>query len=86
MYKCKLQLCLFFLTLGCMNPSSSESTKESHGQEASSKPCSLVLSGGEGYINFRIGKHLTLQVGGNDMGTGYGHPALLSQHQVQCLL
>ncbi|XP_053217108.1 C-Jun-amino-terminal kinase-interacting protein 4-like isoform X1 [Podarcis raffonei] len=46
----------FFVSVpGCMNPSSSESTTESHGQEAPSKPCSLVLSGGEGYINFRIG-------------------------------
>ncbi|KAK9395628.1 C-Jun-amino-terminal kinase-interacting protein 3-like [Crotalus adamanteus] len=29
--------------------------KDSHSQEKLSKPCSLVLSGGEGYINLRIG-------------------------------
>ncbi|XP_072832874.2 C-Jun-amino-terminal kinase-interacting protein 3 [Pogona vitticeps] len=46
----------FFVSVpGCVGPSSSESAKESHNQEKSSKPCCLVLSGGEGYINLRIG-------------------------------
>ncbi|XP_061445620.1 C-Jun-amino-terminal kinase-interacting protein 3-like isoform X2 [Rhineura floridana] len=46
----------FFISVpGCMNPSSPEVTKELHSQDMPSKPCSLVLSGGEGYINLRIG-------------------------------
>ncbi|XP_053120940.1 C-Jun-amino-terminal kinase-interacting protein 4-like isoform X2 [Hemicordylus capensis] len=45
----------FFVSVpGCVNPSSSENPKELL-KEKSSKPCSLVLSGGEGYINLRIG-------------------------------
>ncbi|XP_062994574.1 C-Jun-amino-terminal kinase-interacting protein 4-like isoform X2 [Elgaria multicarinata webbii] len=46
----------FFISVpGCVNPSSSENPKESRSQEELSKLCSLVLSGGEGYINLRIG-------------------------------
>ncbi|XP_066487405.1 C-Jun-amino-terminal kinase-interacting protein 4-like [Tiliqua scincoides] len=45
----------FFVCVpGCMNPSASENPKEQH-KEKSTKPFSLVLSGGEGYINLRIG-------------------------------
>nr|XP_060636357.1 C-Jun-amino-terminal kinase-interacting protein 4-like isoform X2 [Anolis sagrei ordinatus] len=46
----------FFVSVpGCVNPSASESSKELHSQEKPSRHCSLVLSGGEGYINLRIG-------------------------------
>lgn len=38
-----------------MNPSSTENPKETH-KEKQSKLCTLVLSGGEGYVNFRIGE------------------------------
>ncbi|XP_048374118.1 C-Jun-amino-terminal kinase-interacting protein 4-like isoform X1 [Sphaerodactylus townsendi] len=45
----------FFVTVpGCMDRSSSENPKETH-EKKPRKPCSLVLSGGEGYINLRIG-------------------------------
>ncbi|KAJ6651569.1 hypothetical protein lerEdw1_020836 [Lerista edwardsae] len=44
----------FVCVSGCVDPSTSENPKESH-KEKSTKPCSLVLSGGEGYINLRIG-------------------------------
>ncbi|XP_070584964.1 C-Jun-amino-terminal kinase-interacting protein 4-like isoform X2 [Erythrolamprus reginae] len=46
----------FFVSVpGHVDPSAAENLKDSHGQETPSKPCSLVLSGGEGYINLRIG-------------------------------
>ncbi|KAK9397526.1 C-Jun-amino-terminal kinase-interacting protein 3-like [Crotalus adamanteus] len=46
----------FFVSVpGYVDPSAAENLKESHSQEKLSKPCSLVLSGGEGYINLRIG-------------------------------
>ncbi|KAM6452417.1 C-Jun-amino-terminal kinase-interacting protein 3-like isoform 2-T2 [Liasis olivaceus] len=46
----------FFISVpGCVDPPASENLKDSHSQEEPSKPCSLVLSGGEGYINLRIG-------------------------------
>ncbi|XP_044303777.1 C-Jun-amino-terminal kinase-interacting protein 3-like isoform X2 [Varanus komodoensis] len=46
----------FFISVpGCANPSSLENPKESRSQEQLGKPCNLVLSGGEGYINLRIG-------------------------------
>ncbi|KAH0626458.1 hypothetical protein JD844_001445 [Phrynosoma platyrhinos] len=46
----------FFVSVpGCVNLSSSESPQELHSQEKLSRRCSLVLSGGEGYINLRIG-------------------------------
>nr|XP_008115419.1 PREDICTED: C-Jun-amino-terminal kinase-interacting protein 4 [Anolis carolinensis] len=46
----------FFVSVpGCVNPSASESPKELHSQEKPNRHCSLVLSGGEGYINLRIG-------------------------------
>nr|XP_056719717.1 C-Jun-amino-terminal kinase-interacting protein 4-like [Euleptes europaea] len=45
----------FFVSVpGCMDLSSLEHPKESH-KEKPRKPCTLVLSGGEGYINLRIG-------------------------------
>ncbi|XP_026538214.1 C-Jun-amino-terminal kinase-interacting protein 4-like [Notechis scutatus] len=46
----------FFVSVpGYVDPSAAENLKASHSQEKPSKPCSLVLSGGEGYINLRIG-------------------------------
>ncbi|XP_034275406.1 C-Jun-amino-terminal kinase-interacting protein 4-like isoform X2 [Pantherophis guttatus] len=46
----------FFVSAsGYVDPSSAENFKDLHSQEKPSKPCSLVLSGGEGYINLRIG-------------------------------
>ncbi|XP_054850931.1 C-Jun-amino-terminal kinase-interacting protein 4-like [Eublepharis macularius] len=45
----------FFVSVpGCMDLSSLENSKESH-REKPRKTCTLVLSGGEGYINLRIG-------------------------------
>ncbi|XP_015269872.1 PREDICTED: C-Jun-amino-terminal kinase-interacting protein 4-like [Gekko japonicus] len=45
----------FFVSVpGCLDLSSLENPKESH-KEKPRKPCTLVLSGGEGYINLRIG-------------------------------
>ncbi|KAL8176703.1 UNVERIFIED_CONTAM: hypothetical protein K2H54_037691 [Gekko kuhli] len=45
----------FFVSVpGCIDLSSLENSKESH-KERPRKPCTLVLSGGEGYINLRIG-------------------------------
>ncbi|XP_063157352.1 C-Jun-amino-terminal kinase-interacting protein 4-like [Candoia aspera] len=46
----------FFVSVpGYVDPSASENLKDSHSQEKPSQPCSLVLSGGEGYINLRLG-------------------------------
>ncbi|XP_058035473.1 C-Jun-amino-terminal kinase-interacting protein 4-like isoform X2 [Ahaetulla prasina] len=46
----------FFVSVpGYVDPSAAENLRDSHSQEKPSKLCSLVLSGGEGYINLRIG-------------------------------